>query len=345
MELTERKRAILAAIVKYHIATGAPVGSKWLTTTLENAPSSATLRNEMSELSCMGFLEQPHTSAGRIPTGKGYEFYVSNLMQKDELDERERRFIDDSLELAASVPEKLPELAAKLLTRITGLPSFVAKISDEEAIIKKVQLIQMSSHLIMMAAVTQDGRTKSKLCRTSEAIDTDALELLSRIIKNDIEGKKLYELTSAKLQNIYTGAGLAALNLMPIIATLFEMIKEIGQSQLHISGELNIYSMLRESEKAGQLLLFLERKEGIMSLISKAKERVGVIFGADTGFKELESVTVTAAPFGPTESPLWRIGVIGPTRMSYGQIVPCVAYIAARLSDIANKSINDMEEI
>ena len=345
MELTPRKQAILAAIVKYHIATGAPVGSKWLTTTLENAPSSATLRNEMSELSCMGLLEQPHTSAGRIPTGKGYEFYVSNLMKKDELDEGIKSFIDKTLENAAVDTEGLCAVAAKLLSKITGLPSFNAKITDDSAIIKRVQLTPMGTRLVMLVAVTSDGRAKSKLCRMAKDMDFSQIQSLNKVISERIEGKSLACLTAAAMQNVYTAAGTDALTFMPLLAALFDMIKEIGQPKIDFSGQSNIYSMLSERERAVRLLLFLEQKEGILSIISENKDTVGVIFGSQTGFNELDRTAMIVAPWGAQGLPIGRIGVIGPTRMSYGQIVPSVAYLASRLSEIANENIKDMEEI
>ena len=344
MELTPRKQAILAAIVKYHIATGSPVGSKWLTTSLENAPSSATLRNEMSQLSNMGLLYQPHTSAGRIPTGKGYEFYVSNLMKSNEIGEREKAFIDTTLEKSNADSEILPTLAAKLLSKITGLPAFVAKVADESAVIKRVQIMPMSSHLIMTAISTSDGRTKSKLCRSASPISEGEIAGLYRLIKECVEGKPLYELSAAAMQNMYAQTGLDALSLMPLIASLFDMIKEMGQSQIQFSGEMNIYSMLESSEKAGKLISFLERKEGIMSLISQQKDSVGVIFGGETGFSELSKATVIVAPYGPKNLKMGRIGVIGPTRMSYAEIVPGISYLAERLTEILNESIKDMEE-
>ncbi len=345
MELTPRKQAILAAIVKYHIATGAPVGSKWLTTTLENAPSSATLRNEMSELDSMGFLEQPHTSAGRVPTGKGYEFYVTNLMKKDDISDREKAYIDRCIEECYADTESIQLSAAKILSRLTGLPAFAAKVAGEEAVIKKVQITLLSNRLIMMVVMTNDGRTKSKLIRSTAAINYSVIESLEKIAKEKIEGKSFNQLTFAALQNIYAAFNGDALALMNIIASLFDMINEMGQPQIEFSGETNIYSMLGESGRAGRLLMFLENKDAVMSIIGEKLDRVGVIFGADTGFKELEKTTIIVAPYGPKDLPVGRIGVIGPTRMSYGQIVPSIAYLASRLSEVLNESIKDLEEI
>ncbi len=345
MELTPRKRAILAAIVKYHIATGAPVGSKWLTTTLENAPSSATLRNEMNELDRMGLLEQPHTSAGRIPTGKGYEFYVTNLMQKNDISDREKAYIDRCIEECYADTENIQLSAAKILSRLTGLPAFAAKVAGEEAIIKKVQINLLSNRLIMIVVITSDGRTKSKLIRSAVAISYNMLSSLEKIAKERVEGKSFSELTFAAMQNIYAAYMGDALAVMPILASLFDMINEMGQPQVGFSGGTNIYSMLSESDRAGKLLMFLEKKDAVMSIISEKTDKVGVIFGADTGYRELERATVVVAPYGSGDLPIGSIGVIGPTRMSYGQIVPSIAYIASKLSEVLNESIKDLEEI
>lgn len=341
MELTPRKQAILAAIVKYHIATGAPVGSKWLTTTLENAPSSATLRNEMSELSSMGFLTQPHTSAGRIPTDKGYEFYVSNLMQTDEIQDREKQYIDKVLEEASVDTENVRKVAAKVLSHLTGLVTFEGRIASEEAVIKKVQINLLSPRLIMMVIITDDGRTKSKLIKSGSAFSESMLSILQETAKKSVEGKCFKELTFATMQNIYASLCINALDVMSIIANLFDMINEMAQPEIEFFGETNIYSMLMNSEKAAQLLMFLRDKDAIMQIVSEKCDKKGIIFGADTVYKELENATLIVAPFGDTG----RIGVIGPTRMSYGHIVSLTNYLATKLNEVLDKNIKDLEEI
>jgi heat-inducible transcriptional repressor len=342
VELTERKRAILAAIVNYHIATGCPVGSKWLTGVLENAPSSATLRNEMSELSSMGFLEQPHTSAGRIPTGKGYEFYVSNLMQKDELPASVKEMID-SLMAGAVDTETLHLTAAKILSRITGLPAFTAKVADESVRVERIEIMPMSSHLVMLVAITDDGRAISKLFRSNLSL-YGKTGILEKLIKDNIEGKPLYLLTAGEIQNISVRAGIDALSLMPIIASLFDMLKEMGQSKVDLAGETYLYNMLGSQSRVGRLLSFIERKEGIMSLIDNPKDKVGIIFGNATAFSELNGSAVIVTSFGSGNNPLGRIGVIGPTRMSYGQLVPIVSYIADILNNLMSENLDKEEK-
>jgi len=343
MDLTPRKQAILAAIVKYHIATGGPVGSKWLTTTLENAPSSATLRNEMSELSSMGFLTQPHTSAGRVPTNKGYEFYVSNLMQKDEITDREKAYINKCMEEAAADTENVHILAAKILSLVTGLPAFAAKSADEKAVIKKVQLSLLGGRLIMMVVITGDGRTKSKLIRSASLIEEDKLSALDSLVKTQVEGKNFKELSFAAMQNIYAAAGSNALALMPLMASLFDIINEMAQPQIDFSGETKIYSLF-SGQQAARLLMFLEKKDGFLSVVEGTNKETGVIFGNHTGFYELENATVVLSAYGAKDSAVGKIGVIGPTRMSYGHIVSVISYLAEKLGEILNQGIKDLEE-
>ena len=138
MELTPRKQAVLKAIVKAYIETGEPIGSKNLMALIPNAPSSATLRNEMSELCELGLLHQPHTSAGRIPTVGGYRLYVKNLMNGEELPIATQQFIDKELESLSCEPEGIPAAAAQLLSKITGLPALACLMTEGSPRIKKI---------------------------------------------------------------------------------------------------------------------------------------------------------------------------------------------------------------
>lgn len=343
MELSKRKADILAAIVKYHIATGEPVGSKWLTGVLENAPSSATLRNEMSDLCALGYLAQPHTSAGRIPTSKGYEFYVNRLMDEDVLSDSFKKQVDEYLYEAAHDAQGLPEAAAKLISNVTGLPAFCGKISDENLRIQKVEVIPMGSHLTMLVAFTSDCRVGSKLCRSSVPVGGEKRETLLTILKNSAEGKTLSTLTAGNMQNILKTCGTDALDFLPLIASFVDMIKEMGRSDLRIFGEANMYSFFGGSESLQQLSSFLERKEGLLSIIEGCSDKASVIFGSETGFSQLNRTTLVVAPYGPAGATAGRLGVIGPTRMSYGRILPSIAYISLKVSELMTKNLEFIE--
>jgi len=157
MELSPRKQAVLAAVTKAYIKPGEPVGSKALTALLKNAPSAATLRNEMSELCDMGLLAQPHTSAGRIPTSSGFKLYVNSLMTPEKLSDGMKRRIDSSLDGLHCAPEKIPEAAGKLLSDLTGLPAVVCFETDGSPKIKSAELFPVSRGSVMLLIVTAGG--------------------------------------------------------------------------------------------------------------------------------------------------------------------------------------------
>lgn len=340
MELTPRKRAILAAIVKYHIDTGEPVGSKWLTGVLENAPSSATLRNEMSDLCTLGYLKQPHTSAGRVPTSKGYEFYVKRLMNQDSLPDSLKQSVDMHLKGRAQDIENLPRAAAEMLSSITGLPAFYAKISDDNIVLKRIEVMPIGGHLVMLVAFTSDGRAGSKLCRIGSLLTAEAVNKISSLIKKNTEGKTLNELSLGNLQGILSELGANTLLFLPLVSTLSEMIREIGKSQIDLCGEHNLYL---SSGSPLELISFVERKDGILSIIERPLTSASVIFGSDTGYSAMQSHCLAVAPFGVKDFLLGRIGVIGSTRMSYGRILPSVAYVADKVSQIMNENFETVE--
>lgn len=327
--------AILEAIVKYHIATGEPVGSKWLTGVLENAPSSATLRNEMSDLCTLGFLAQPHTSAGRIPTSKGYEFYVSRLMCQDSLPDSLKETIDEQLKMASQDTETLTRAAAQILSHITGLPAFYANLSDDSVALKRVEVMPMGAHLLMLVAFTTDGRTGNKLLKTNRYFDSEAIKRFTALIKSGVEGKTLNELTVGNLQNIFLRSSADALDFLSLASAFAQMIKDIGKSDINLCGEHNLY--LSDSSPA-EFISFMNRKEGILSIVERPLGQATVIFGSDTGYSALMGRCLAVAPFGTKDFPLGRIGVIGSQRMSYDRILPSVAYVAKRLSELMNEN-------
>ena len=207
MELSPRKQAVLAAVTKAYIKTGEPVGSKALTALLKNAPSAATLRNEMSELCDMGLLAQPHTSAGRIPTSSGFKLYVNSLMTPEKLSDGMKRRIDSSLIGLHCAPEKIPEAAGKLLSDLTGLPAVVCFKTDGSPKIRSVELFPVSKGSVMLLIVTADGRTRHTVLRLGTDYTRDYAEKCRDIIVRRINGRRTDELTRGYMQSVAAEAG------------------------------------------------------------------------------------------------------------------------------------------
>jgi len=344
MELSPRKQAVLKAIIKAYIETGEPIGSKNLTALLENAPSSATLRNEMSELCELGLLSQPHTSAGRIPTEKGYRLYVDSLMTHKELNGQEKEYIDCGLDELTCEPEGIPAAAAQLLSRLTELPVIACLITNHSPKIKRVELVPIGRHSAMLLVITDDGRTRNRIFRYSKEPSREQMECFIELIEKRIKRKNVSELTKAYMQNVIAEAGLYALELMPILTAVFETAAEINISGITLRNEKALYNVCGSETAASRVISLIKQGDPIISLLEGIDNNVGAVFGADTGYSELEKGTIIAAKFSITDKYKGYIAVIGPNRMSYDRVMPAAEYTAKKLTEIMTEAQKDMED-
>ena len=344
MELTPRKQAVLKAIVKAYIETGEPVGSKILTSLLENAPSSATLRNEMSELCELGLLQQPHTSAGRVPTTVGYKVYVDTLMNKNEVSAQTAAYIDDALKEVNCEPEAIPQLAARALSKLTGLPAVCCLITDNPPKIKQIELLPIGRYSFLLLVVTDDGRARNRILRLSKDFSDEARECFNSIYDVHIKRKTVDTLTKGYMQSVIARAGIYALELMPIFTAIFETAADIEEKAVHLSGENALYNISGSEQAARRILSLIKSRDPFISILRDIGDGVGAVFGVDTGYKELLEDTIIAAKFSGADKYKGYVGVIGPTRMSYEQIMPATKYAAMKLTEIMTEAQKDMED-
>lgn len=344
MELTPRKRAILAAIIDSYILSGEPVGSKALCELLDISVSSATLRNEMSELCRMGLLNQPHTSAGRIPTRRGYQLYVTDLMGRDLPAPDVQLAIDRILESISHAPEEMPLLAAEKLSELTGLPTFTATLSNEGARVKRVRIIPMGKRTLLMVVISTDGIAKSRIILSDCIVDEALLSVYSNICKACIVGHRLYELNRAYLQSIVARLGEFSLSIMPLLSTMFEIIAEMFEPQLTFKGEANLLSGYKQPA-AARLGELMSEKETVLGAISKMENPVEVMFSDEYSLDtDTEPCCIVVARFSTGKRELGRIGVLGPARLAYQQLLPSIEYFANRLGQLMTKAMCDMED-
>lgn len=344
MELSPRKQAVLAAVTKAYLETGEPVGSKALTGLLKNAPSSATLRSEMSELCGMGLLEQPHTSAGRIPTAGGLKLYVNELMPHEGISENLRSRLDKGIDWSHFAPEKIISAAGELLSELTGLPSVICFETDGSPRIRSVELFPVSRRAVMLLLVTADGRTRSTVLRPGTDYTPELAESFSHIAEHSICGKRTEELTLGCLQGIAASAGKNAFVLMPLLSELAAAGAEIETTYAHLFGKHMLEAVCESGAAVRRVMSLVERREPILSVTAGLKNGVGTVFGRDSCYPELERLNLIAARYYGSDRFKGVIGVIGPNRMSYGQIIPGVEYIAARLNDAMAAAQKDMED-
>lgn len=343
MELSNRKRAVLEAIVKAYIKTGEPVGSKILVSLMENAPSSATLRNEMSELCELGFLEQPHISAGRVPTANAYRLYVNSLIDSAEINDSTKGYIDSLLNDSLLSPEQSSEKAAEILSRLTGLTAFSYNAADSAVTLKRIEVLKISRHSLMLLIITSDGRTANTICRIDRPFTIELHEKLLNVFKNRLYRKTLSELNKAYLQNVIASDLFDNFSLVPIFTAVFDMADSLSESKVSIAGQSGMYNVFGE-EKARRVLALLSRKDPLVSIADSVEDNAKVIFGDDTPYNDLKNATLIIARYGDSATPLGKIGIIGSDRMSYEQIIPSVKYMASRLTYICKEFKKDMED-
>ncbi len=343
MELTERKKAVLSAIIKSYIDTGEPVGSKILTELIANAPSSATLRNEMSELCALGFLEQPHTSAGRVPTNTGLRLYLNSLMPRANLSESAKRFIDERISDINCDIEHIPSCVGKIISDLTGLPAITCFVAQREITVKKIELLPIGKNTKMLIVITSDGRARNRIIRVDYLESTGILEKFTEICSSRIKNKEIGQLNKPYMQSIIATAGIDLLSLLPLFTVLFELIEDIDNSSVDISGEPQLYNICADETAARRIISLIKRRDPIISLMNEIKEGVGVIFGSDTEFGEFFSDTIVAAHFG---SKVYKgtLAVIGPKRISYEQVIPSIEYATQRLDELMCDALKDMED-
>lgn len=343
MELTPRKQAVLRAIVKAYIETGEPIGSKSLADLLENAPSPATLRNEMSELSQLGYLHQPHTSAGRVPTVGGYRLYVDNLFDA-RVSVEAKEYIDTALSRLNCEPESIPNLAARTLSSLTGLPAIACLMTESFPKIKRIELMPIGKFSLMLLVITDDGRTRNRIFRQTNGITPEAENCFYSIADRKIKGMRVNALTKAYMQSVIAEAGLYSLELMPLLTAVFETASEIENVALTLQGESALYNISASESDARRILSLINRRDPIISILENIDENAGAVFGADTGYSELNTETLIAAKFSVNGKYKGYVGVIGPNRMSYEQIIPATRYTAKKMTEIMTEAQKDMED-
>lgn len=343
MELTPRKRAVLAAVIKTYIETGEPVGSKVLSGLLENAPSSATLRNEMSDLCSLGLLAQPHTSAGRVPTSLGYNLYISSLMEPERLGGATKDYINLHLGAVGCDPQNIPKLAADTLSELTGLPAIWGFSVAKEVYLKHTELLPVSRKSGILLIVTSDGRTLSRMVRFPEGMNEVLKQRFYDAVNSRLKYKSLLEFNKVGLQNLMTALGIDFFSLMPVFTELYSMAEEAGSSKVQISGISNLYNLFGEAG-SNRFLNFTANSDLLLSLTSQKGDETKVFFGNELNAPELEDKVMVLSDYSLNNGFCGKIGVIGNSRMSYEQIIPSIEYVASKLSELMTEAKLDMED-
>ncbi len=337
MDLSERKIGILKAVIDDYIMTGLPIGSRTISKKNGFELSSATIRNEMADLEELGFLEQPHTSAGRIPSQKAYRFYVDRLMKVVKLSPVEAERIKSYFQEKMSEVGQVMEKAAKVLSDTTHHISMVLKPQLKKSVIKKIQLVKITEKKAILLVVTDAGLVTDTVIVVPEGITPDYLEMISNMLTDKLQYKTLEEaekdLTGYICENARDGSEF----ITEVVKAIENSVEPIGEKGIVLSGTQNIidYPDYMSVEKAKNFLTVLETKDMLYEMMKKATQlEFSVTIGQENEVKELYDMSVVTATYKIGGQSLGSFGVIGPTRMDYAKVISILGYVSHSLNSI-----------
>jgi heat-inducible transcriptional repressor len=335
MELDDRKITILKAIIKTYLETGEPVGSRTISKYTDLKLSSATIRNEMSDLEDMGYIIQPHTSAGRIPSDKGYRFYVDRIMQEKDQE------VTEVKELMIQRVDRVELVLKRLAQMLASNTNYAAMISGPQMHQNKVKFIQLSMvepHKLLVVVVIEGNLIKNKMITTEEDLSQEELLNLNILLNSSLNGLTIEEINLGVISELKSKAGEHRNVIDAVLNEVAEAIKVDEDLEVYTSGATNIfkYPELSDGEKASQLINTLERKDVLQEwIVDKADPKdssaIQVYIGDETQMQSMRDCSVVTANYELGEGVRGTIGIIGPKRMDYEKVLSTLRNLMKQL--------------
>ncbi len=335
MAIDGRKIKILEAIINDYINTGEPVGSRTIAKKYDLGVGSATIRNEMSDLEDMGYLEQPHASAGRIPSSKGYRLYVDSLMEKAMLTPDEelqiKQYIIDSAMLEV---DKIVKQASTLLSELTNLTCVVQTPSVMRSYIKSVQLMKVDGYNLVSVIVTDSGVIKNHMIKVKRIPSIEELQKINELINKRLDNLTIQEINLEVINNLKNDLKGYDDLFNAIVPVLYDTLKEDNSSDIFMQGTTNIfnYPEYNDIDNAKQILNLLYNKDYVVELIAP-KGDLTIKIGDENYIPEAKNCSVISAEYSLGDRPIGTIGLIGPRRINYSRVIAIMAQVMKELND------------
>ncbi len=343
MEMDDRKLRILQAIIDDYILTGVPVGSRTISKKYDMGLSSATIRNEMSDLEELGYLDQPHVSAGRIPSAKAYRLYVDSLMKTG-------RIKDDSLESISRhfagrthAMEDVIDRAASVISSLTRYTAVVLPPEGKQPKLETIQLVPVGRNSVLVVIVTDAGVIRDNVVRVSGPLDSDTLYNISRALTGEIRGHTLSEacdILAGMIGRMKENEG--------VLRELYGFFNERREApknpRVAIGGTSNMlsYPEYSDVEKARSFLSLMETRDRLAKIIAGNGEMAFTVrIGPETGVPEMADCSIVTATYSTRNGQQGTIGVIGPTRMQYSRVLSILNVMGHQLSDMFGANEDD----
>lgn len=341
-ELSERKKIILKALVEAHIEGGEPVGSKYIMQNQLLSCSSATIRNEMAELEQMGYLMQPHTSAGRVPSELGYRFYVDSLVEQYAKTTHEVVQINQLLKAKMAEIDQVLETASRLASSMTNYTGIAIKPKASSVTMSKFEVVSMDDHHFAMLMITSGGAIKTKKVKTAALVDQEALRRLAELLNDCLCGLSADMITLPIIMEMENAMGDAAYLVGPAVKCVYEVMSELDGGEMRLSGlnHLLNYPEYSDTQQLGQLLGTLERQNEILDLVSQAdSDEVNVLIGSESPVKVMNNSSLVFKPIKKDGRTVGVIGVLGPRRMNYKQVLKTIDEITGSIASMMESEV------
>ncbi len=341
MELGERKKKILQAIIRNYLETGEPVGSRTISKYTDLNLSSATIRNEMADLEELGYIIQPHTSAGRIPSDKGYRLYVDTMMEEKEKE------VEEMKEMLLEREDKMETLlkqVAKVLAQNTNYATMISAPQMNRNKLKFIQLSRVDADQILAVIVIEGNMIKNHMLSVPDGLDDETLLKLNMLLNTHLNGVPIEEINLGLIAAMKQQAGVHGAIVGEVLDAVAEVIKEEEDLEIYTSGTNNIfrYPELADNQKASQLISAFEEKHPLSTLVQEtlADENstgIQVYIGEESPLQNMNDCSVVTATYELEEGMKGTIGIIGPKRMDYDKVVGTLKTLMHQLDDLYKK--------
>lgn len=332
--LDERKRKILKEIVDEYIESAEPVSSAVIVQKYETDISSATVRNDMAELEKSGYLEKPHTSAGRIPSAKGYRLYVDELLKYDNISVEEIKYIQEKLETKATGIEELIKIATTTLSDITHYTTVSIGPKTSEQIIEEIKFVLLGTRMLMGIIVTDTGLVRETIIKFDEDITNEQVETLNYFFNNKLKGEPLEKIDTNFEEYIFRELKYSINIIRPIIEQMKKLIEE--EEKIYLEGANKAFELpeFKSLDLAKNFVNILDTKEVMLDILDTGfAEDIKVYIGDEDTSEDLKDFSIVTFKHSVGDKDVGTIGIIGPKRMNYSKVISVMKYISKKLNE------------
>ncbi|SFH57573.1 heat-inducible transcription repressor HrcA [Tindallia magadiensis] len=337
MALSDRKLKILEAIIREYIESAEPVGSRSLSRRYELGVSPATIRNEMSDLEELGYIQQPHTSAGRIPSDKGYRLYVDKLMEIRKKANKNRVKIKSDILKKYGELEQLLEYTSRVLSEFTQYTSIVLAPQVKKSRLKQIQLARLNDEMMLAIFITNTGLIQNPIFKIPADMKQEDLERISNFLNEEFVGSTLEDIESKMAENLKKELAKFHHTVYALLPEMFKTLEQVSDVTLYLSGTTNIFNFpeFNDLSKARAFLNLMEERKTISELISRQDtSKFNVSIGSENKLQEARECSIVTTTYSLDQHAVGQLSVIGPTRMDYDRVISVLGQVSKMMNEI-----------